>query len=191
MSAAPARPRVLSLYRRLFRQQAVTFAQDGFIQQNARAEIRSQFRARRALKEPQEVEEAIKAAEEAADYLRTSVIQAKRVKGDHFGQTTPTTLTRPLQRGVQHHAELRELSRSRLGNVGEYFGRGELAVRRLTSLLLCGVLRWCGDALCCGGGVLRSAVLCPRVLCLCSGEDPTRADGERPVSRIQSLKHSR
>ena len=89
--AASSRQRVLSVYRQLFRQQATTFANDPFVQQNARREIRAQFRAKRSLAEAKEVEEAVTAAQEALDYLRTSVIQAKRVKGDHFGQRSSNT----------------------------------------------------------------------------------------------------
>ena len=91
-----ARHRVLSAYRRLFRQQASTFSQDGFVQQRARAEIRAQFRAKAALTDARDVDEAVKAAEEAADYLRASVIQAKRVKGDHFGQPSSPLLAAAL-----------------------------------------------------------------------------------------------
>ena len=66
------------------------------MQQQAKAEIRQHFRAKKALASPAEVDEAVKAAEEAADYLRTSVIQAKRVKGDHFGQQLSASPLHPL-----------------------------------------------------------------------------------------------
>ena len=102
-SALSTRHRVLSAYRRLYRAQQVAFANDVFMQREARKEMRQQFAARRHDTDGPQLEAAITAATEAADYLRTSVIQAKRVAP---GQLSQTRRQRPLlpSRHFSHHS---------------------------------------------------------------------------------------
>ena len=93
MSAASRHSRALSLYRQLLRAQSTTFANDEPMQQQARTAIRGYYDQFRSLSEPQRIEQQLLAAEEAIDYLRTKVIQAKRTgPGGQF-----TAVIRPEQ----------------------------------------------------------------------------------------------
>ena len=105
MSVSP-RQHVLSLYRRLVRQQASTFRGDRVVQRSARSEIRKQFAHGRQLTDAAQVEQALKAGHEALDYLRTSVIQAERKQGNHFGQPHVHTHTHSLHHSHPHTAAL-------------------------------------------------------------------------------------
>ena len=85
-SAASQHQRALALYRQLLRSQRVTFANDLPMQQQARTAIRSYYNQFRALSDSTTIEAQLVAAEEAVEYLRTKVIQAKRTGAE--GQFT-------------------------------------------------------------------------------------------------------
>ena len=93
MASASQHSRALSLYRQLLRTQSTTFANDLPMQQQARTAIRSYYDQFRTLSDTQRIEAQLVAAEEAVEYLKTKVIQAKRTgPGGQF-----TAVIRPEQ----------------------------------------------------------------------------------------------
>lgn len=85
-SLSATRSTVLGLYRVLLRAQSQTFANDRPMQLRARAEIHRYFAGNRKLSDSAAITEAIQAGREAADYLKTSVIQARKTSEGNYGQ---------------------------------------------------------------------------------------------------------
>lgn len=76
MNNSAYRSSVLSLYRHIYRQCSITFANDPLTIDKSHHELRKQFQKKKLITDKKQIEEGIKHAQEAFEYLRTSVIQA-------------------------------------------------------------------------------------------------------------------
>lgn len=86
-------PRILRAFRTLMRAQRTAFAQDTFMQQNARRQIRQYFEQplpTKAKAGPAVLEEQLQQANEAAEYLLVNIIQAKKKDNGKFGPHATT-----------------------------------------------------------------------------------------------------
>ena len=70
------RPQMLRSFKGLLRAQATAFKGDDIMQENARLEIRSHFLQNAAVTDPEQLKAMIDAADQAADFLLTGVVQA-------------------------------------------------------------------------------------------------------------------
>ncbi len=74
--------RVFTLYRSLHRQRLLTFTEDSFALRESKVELRNHFKSNSSLNDPKRIEQAVKDGEDALEFLRTFVIQAKKRLSD-------------------------------------------------------------------------------------------------------------
>ena len=90
------RHRVLASYRRLLRVQRQTFAGDTANLRRAQSITREQYNERRDESDVAQVENALRNADDAAEFIRTNMIQAVHVGGGHYKAKIESRHTQPI-----------------------------------------------------------------------------------------------
>jgi hypothetical protein len=81
----PLRTQVLSAYRNLLKSRLIVFRGDNRMLDNSLNEIRNQFRSNKYVRDEKEIERMVKDANDAALFLRSSIIQGvKRVDEQEY-----------------------------------------------------------------------------------------------------------